>query len=538
MLSGYPEVAMRFPSAVAAMRRTGRSRALVAVLVSTALADSGCVWTKRRVDVVSVVPGAEARAIVNPVKAHLKDGSTVVFLQGASINGGSLIGAGLQHDLTLSKATPVTVVPLDAVAALETFRTRASMPETVLITLLATAAAVVGASFLAVAIFGSCPTVYSEDEQGPLLEAETFSHSIARLLESRDLDRLRARADGAGTVRLEVRNEALETHYINHLQLLEVAHAPGQLAVPDADGRPVILGEIRPFATAVDRDGRDAAPALAAADGVVFQTSPARLDAAAAGDLEDWIDLTTAGPLPPESALVFRLKNSLLSTVLFYDVMLAAAGHRAVDWLGSDLEQISTAVRLGRWVQRRLGLRVSVWRDGRYQEVARLPDAGPIAWREASVVVPIASTEPHVRLRLSFTADHWRIDRGAIAHTVRRAEARIVPVARITGADGRLDPGALAAVTSPDERYLQTSPGQRFEVAFETGSSFPGAERTFFLSSQGYYTEWVRGEWLRADAGGAPFTPSDDGLRTALRRWREVRGSMESDFARHRIPVR
>jgi hypothetical protein len=380
--------------------------------------------------------------------------------------------------------------------------------------------------------------VYSHDEQGPLLEAETFSHSIARLLESRDIDRLRARADPAGTVQLEVRNEALETHYINHLQLLEVTHAPGQLAVPDADGRPVVLGDVRPFATAIDRAGRDAAPALAATDGVTFQTDPARLDAAVAGDIEDWIDLVAPGPLPAEAALVLRLKNSLLSTVLFYDVMLASAGHRAVDWLGSDLEQISTAIRLGRWVQRRLGLRVSVWREGAYLEVARLPDAGPIAWRDVTVVIPIDSGEPQARVRLSFTADHWRIDRAALAHTVGRAEGRMVSAARLTGADGRLDADSLGAIERPDERYLQTTPGQRFEVAFEAGRPSPGSERTFFLSSQGYYTEWVRGEWLRADKGSAPFLPSDEGLLAALHRWREVRSSMERDFERHRIPVR
>jgi hypothetical protein len=514
-------------------------RPFLAVLLSAALVVSGCVWTARRVDVVPIVAGNEARAIVNPVKAHLKDGSTVVFLKGVSISGGSLRGVGTRYDLTLSKETPVTVVPLDTVAALESFRAASSMtPGSAAITLLATGAAILGASLLAVAIFGSCPTVYSQDEQGPLLEAETFSHSIARLLESRDLDRLRARADGAGTVRLEVRNEALETHYINHLQLLEVTHPPDLRAMPDADGRPLVLGDIRPFASAVDRDGRDAGPVLAAADGVVYESHPSRLDAAVAGDLADWIDLTVPGPVPAESALVLRLKNSLLSTVLFYDVMLASAGHRAVDWLGSDLEQISTAVRLGRWVQNRLGLRVSVWRDGRYQEVARLPDAGPIAWREASVVVPIVSTEPGLRVRLSFTTDHWRIDRAALARTVGRAEGRVVAAAGITGADGRLDPDALAAITHPDERYLQTTPGQRFEVVFDGGLPRAGTERTFFLSSQGYYTEWVRGEWLRADGGGAPFAPSDEGLRTALRRWRDVRVSMERDFDRHRIPVR
>ena len=50
-----------------------------------------------------------------------------------------------------------------------------------------------------------------------------------------------------------------------------------------------------------------------------------------------------------EAALVLRARSSLLNTVLFYDVMLADAGPRALDWLGQDLERVSNAVELGRW---------------------------------------------------------------------------------------------------------------------------------------------------------------------------------------------
>jgi hypothetical protein len=56
-------------------------------------------------------------------------------------------------------------------------------------------------------------------------EAELFSNSIAPLFEARDVDRLQAQPDANGMLRLDVRNEAMETHYINHLQLFEVQHA-------------------------------------------------------------------------------------------------------------------------------------------------------------------------------------------------------------------------------------------------------------------------------------------------------------------------
>jgi hypothetical protein len=44
-----------------------------------------------------------------------------------------------------------------------------------------------------------------------VLHAEAFSYSIAPLLEARDVDRLATQPDADGHLRIEVRNEALET---------------------------------------------------------------------------------------------------------------------------------------------------------------------------------------------------------------------------------------------------------------------------------------------------------------------------------------
>src|SRR4029450_4667217 len=103
----------------------------------------------------------------------------------------------------------------------------------------------------------AAPAVYAGRGGGPRLEAETFSYSIVPLFEARDLDRLRVQAGADGRVRLEVRNEALETHYINHLQLVEVRHQAGALVLPDHEGRILSAGALRPPLSAVDRAGRD-----------------------------------------------------------------------------------------------------------------------------------------------------------------------------------------------------------------------------------------------------------------------------------------
>ncbi len=72
-------------------------------------------------------------------------------------------------------------IPLADVLGMESYRTRVNAGTTAIVTSLATIGAVFGTVALAVAIFGSCPTVYSSD--GSVEEAELFSSSIAPLFE-------------------------------------------------------------------------------------------------------------------------------------------------------------------------------------------------------------------------------------------------------------------------------------------------------------------------------------------------------------------
>ncbi len=512
---------------------SGRTRAL-ALAAMLSLTFQSCVFRRVTVDSVPTRPPV---AVTTPVKAHLKDGSTIVYAKGVRVESDALVGAGTRYDLTLSHPEAVSHVPLESVVAMETFRQQLKPAESAVGVLLGAAAAAVGTAALAVAIFGSCPTVYSSTDGVETLEAETFSYSIAPLLESRDLDRLQTGADGRGQVRLEVRNEALETHDINHLQLLEVRHSRDEVVVPDQDGRPVTLGGFADPEEALDRAGRDVRARLALADGDAYATAPAVLARAGSEDMEDWLEL--ALPLPERAdhlGLVLRARNSLLNTVLFYEVMLARAGPRALDWLGADLGRIGETVELGRWVRRRLGLHVQLYRNGTWQEVARLADPGPIAWRDVAVVVPVTPGSPVARLRLSFAADAWRIDRLRVAARTQEAEARGVVLKQVLSGGNVDEQEACALLREPDGRYLETRPGQRFTAVFDVGAEPVQGSRTFLLSSQGYYTEWLRREWLRGGTRQA-FVPSDEALFEALRRWRERRVVFEQAFESNRVRV-
>src|SRR5882672_2767560 len=195
------------------------------------------------------------------VKAHLIDGSTVLFREGIEVSRDSAWGSGMRFGLTLGDSAPVARLPLDSVIGMESYRTEVNAGSTIIYSIGAT----FGTIALVVAIacaadpkcFGSCPTFYADSAGVPVLEAEGFSYSIAQLFEARDVDRLRFPADSNGELRLEVRNEAFETHYINHLELLEVRHAADEVAVPDERNQPFVVAQIAPPLRAVNRLGAD-----------------------------------------------------------------------------------------------------------------------------------------------------------------------------------------------------------------------------------------------------------------------------------------
>jgi hypothetical protein len=521
---------------------------MVSRIVSVVAACAALACTVRYVGIEQVPRTADSVTVATPVKAHLLNGQTVVFPDGITLARDTVRGTGTRYDLRLQPAGPAATLPLDSVLGLEAYRTRVDAVPTALLTTLAvlgTTAAVAGVIVIIECAsdpkcFGSCPTFYSDSGGTQVLEAEGFSYSIAPLFEARDVDRLRAQPDAQGALRLEVRDEAYETHYINQLELLDARHGADEFVVPDGQGRLAAIGRLVPPAAARDRTGRDVRSTLDAADGDVFHSDSGFLAAARPGDLEDTIELEFPAPTAPHSdsiALLFRMRNSLLNTVLLYDVMLGDAGARSLDWQAAELERVGPALQLGQWYAANMGMRVAVWRDGRWEEVAHLRDTGPVAFKDIAAVVP-APAGPVLRVRLTYVADAWRIDRIAAGFAVRRPAVRHHALARILDATGALDTAAQASLDSADARYLETTAGQRFTAEWRPDAAPADSLRTFFLASQGYYIEWIRRGWLTAPRSRTAFVASDSALAGAVARYRVVKDTLERRFLATRVPVR
>lgn len=515
---------------------TGRMFALARwiAVAATVLSAGACVF--RSVETRELPTTAPAN-VSTPVKVHLIDGSTIIYAGGAHVGNGHISGIGGVRHTIAGDSRETLSVPLDSVVGVETFKDKVNVPATLLASAAALAAGVVGTAGLAVAIFGSCPTFYGDSANTPVLQGEGFSYAIAPLFEHRDVDRLRLTTGPDGILRLEVRNEALETHYINHLEVLEVTHAADQVAISDERGQPVRLRNLRSPAVVTDRAGRNVTATVRALDGTLFSSDPALVASRTSADLEDHLDFPISLPGGADTAaVVLRLRNSLLNTVLLYEEVLAASGARSLDWMGRDLEKISTALELGKWYTERMGMSVQVRGAGGYRQVAKIADTGPIAYHDVVVLVPLAA-DGTASVRLSFVADNWRVESIAYSADYERAKSRVIPLARVTSSTGLPETEALTSLASADDRYLQTSPGQSFSIAFDAGAS-RGTSRTFFLAAQGYYVEWMRAAWLREPRTAEPFAPSDERLLAAMKSWAGQRVAFEQRFYSSKIPVR
>ena len=519
----------RLPRRIRMKRRHALACLALAVLVSS------CIVSRVQVELLDP-NDAVGTNVESPLKAFLTDGRVAVFPDGARITTDLIFGAGILYSLDLASAEAIISIALDDLVGIESIRTDAMFGRSVLTSVGVIAAipvVVVGAKL----IFGSCPTVYSYGEAGEVLEAETFSYSIAPLLEARDVDRIRVNADANGVVRLELRNEALETHYINHLALLEVRHEADQAAYPNEEGHILVVGDLTGATSAIDRDGSDRLGELSARDGMVFYSSDQRIRAVTAEDFQDYIELAFPRPDSRSVALVLRLRNSLLNTILFYDLMLASQGAEALDWLGADMANIGKVVELSQWFQKTFGLEISVQGPAGWERVAYLADTGPLAWDEVAIQLPVPEGD-ELRVRLSFLADEWRIDFAGLAGEVEFAEPTVASFVQVATIDGAPYPEMAAKIAQPDEDYLVTSPSVALSLESAPLGAYSDDERAFFLSSQGYYTEWIRPEWIRMTNPPEEFRPSGKTVVRLMERWLEEKDEFQQSFFETRIPVR
>ncbi|MBI5512468.1 MAG: hypothetical protein HY909_01795 [Deltaproteobacteria bacterium] len=471
-----------------------------------------------------------------PLRVHAADGSLVVFSSWRFRRNRGVSGTGVRYDAARAVTQRGAVeVPVGDITLVETTESSLGLLGGSIVAMSVVTAASVAVTTACASCpkccFGSCPTFYAPAGDGWTLQAEGFSTSIARSLEASDTDDLpAARPDPDGYLRLEVRNEAQETHFLREATLLVVDAPPGSEAYRAEDGALHAVSALRPAAGS-DTD-EDTLRKLSARDGDEWSPGTDGQDLAR----RTRAVLRFSSPGSQRAGLVLTARNSLMNTWVFYH-LLARLGREAGAFI-AHLERRDPAAHGALEGYRRAlgGIDVETRQGaGPWVPQGTFAYQGPLA--QGTRVVPLslrAGTDP-VEVRLTFAGAHWRLDSaqlGALTAEGLSARAVAVEVER----PGRQGASAAEASLRGQGERLVTLPGDALGLRFHTGPHAPG--RAYFLRTRGYYYEWLRERWLAdedlPDARALLADPSG-ALRRLAPSWAETAPTMEALFWQSRV---
>jgi len=514
---------------------------------------AACYFPSKHVE--SVIPYGIQRdkPVAAPAKVFLRDGTIILFPSGFTAGETAIHGEGRRFvpgEPAAPDLEPVEI-PLDRVAAMAYYDEKLTTAEIVgTVILNVSAVPLVFSSLYCLSCpkccFGSCPTVYTEDGGEFKLAAELFSFSVGRLAESDDLDFLAGSAGPPGRpFEMRLTNEALESHRINWLRPLAVVHPLGTRVFPDSNNRLVLFRRFLPPLEARNSLGEDVLPAVAEADDRACRSPQSLVERLKEGPFFDHLDVKLKIPPGASSVkLLLRLRNTLLSTLLFYDLVLGSQGLDALSWIQRMNGDPAYAGRF--WFLFRVfsGVRVKVLTDSGWRPAGLIVDPGPLAFKRLALSIP-ASGREDIELRLEFVPDNYLIDSVNYDYEENpAADPAVIPLEfdDVRDMDGRPSPDVRALVADKDDRYLETEPGQAYRFFFNPPAARSEEEQvSIFIASRGFYNEWLRGKWLeppagsdyRFDLGDVPGT-----LRRLAESWLESKTILEERFFQTRIPIR
>ena len=340
------------------------------------------------------------------------------------------------------------------------------------------------------ACFGSCPTFYAWDGTKMRLMAEGFSSSIARAFEKSDIDMLYNTVINDREYKIQLTNEALETHAIKFADLLVFPRTKGERIFATPSGIFYSTHNILRPSSCNAPEGDCLAKVLA-------MDQSERFSAADPSDLtrKETVDVTFRNVPHGKTGLIIGSRQTLLTTFLFYQGMAHA---------GSKMPYYLAQVESGNAVMQRHmtklwdllgGIDILIRNNkGKWEKAGELHEMGPIATDLQLVTLPeTAGDEINIRLRM--TKGLWRLDQIALIQIDEEVLPTRIKPARVM--KDSIEDDVAKNLLVDTTKYLVTFPGDRYDLVYELPDDKKDYE--LFLYSKGYYLEWMREPWLKEE---------------------------------------
>lgn len=433
------------------------------------------------------------------LKAHTKDGSVVIFsdkwMVDTTLN--VVIGNGTNYDFN-RKVTydgPINL-SINEVVIFET-NVKLREPErsriaglTILtgLDLLVTGLCVANPK----ACFGSCPTFYLSNNTGiHSASAEGFSNAISPSMEYTDIDALGQNNSCLDSLKITMKNEALETHCVKNVRVLAFPLSTGERVYHTPDDKFFLCENSYLVQTATGPEG-DISGLLLAED------QCERLSFSSSDNMSSKEEIYLGFKIPVGSNLGLKIsfRQTLMTTYLIYS---------ALGYMGDEVGDIFTRMETDPMLKNNLeaGLKnelgeidVYSWNETnkRWEFENKFYETGPIATNSQFIPLKIQSLSTDVKLKIVLNRGLWRIDYVGLTNIKKMVTPfELTPIEISTSSGPNM--AALNAVHSTN-RYLVSMPGEEYVFKFV----IPEQARTnsdLFLLSRGYYLEWMREKWIK-----------------------------------------
>jgi hypothetical protein len=431
------------------------------------------------------------------LKAHMRNGDVYIFGEEWLVDTitNELVAYGAHYDFNRNKkAEQICKLPLDEVAIFETNMKIDTHKNGKIAALSILAALDVGLGIVCLttpkACFGSCPTFYMDPTQDfHYSDAEGFSNAIAPCLEYTDIDALN-NPSVDGLFSITMKNEAQETHCVNDLQLLAYPRSAGQRVFHSRSDKFYLCEGSVPPTLAVGSEGECTA-LVSNRDGIERFRLANETDLAT----REEVILEFENPVGADQlGLVVSFRQTMMTTYFIYS---------AIGYMGNEVGDIFASLetsdnpkgQFGGGLYEELGdLEVEVWHEASqaWIEQGGWYETGPIAVNEQ--IIPLNyHAGSALRVRLTMTEGLWRIDHAALTQIIEEVEP--VSLSPISISLGGQDYSKGKKLLSNPEDYIISMPGDEFLFDFEMPQA--GQDYELFLSSTGYYLEWMRSEWIK-----------------------------------------
>lgn len=509
-----------------------------------------CCFPNKKVTLIDHSSLSQITKIEAPTKVFLFDASVVLYKNGFDIKDGTLTGPGeIQSVKGKMRKSNLIKVPVDSVAALTYYGTESTGGSAFASFLLG----LYGGFLTPLSVyclacpkccFGSCPTIYTYDGKNYHLEAELFSYSISRYFQESDLDKLSNPINIKNDYRLRISNEALETHYIDQFSLLEIKHPTGTDVYPSPSGDIICTGELSPPIKVTNLKGEDITDLVNKRDDKVYRSGDELIEKISQGVTKDMINLELYLPDDTkEINLVLKIRNTLLTTILFYDLVLASQGFEAIEWTEKMQNNYVYAQLFNELYKSYAGILIKTLKQGSWKIQSKIGDIGPIAWKEIALRIPVEVEQNTTSIRLEFFPDNFMID--YIAYDINNKLNHPHQINKLyphTIVDDHNNPrDELSKILEEqDDNFLITNPGESYYLSYSLKSG-DSNNTSVFVQSKGYYIEWIRGNWL-VDKNFEKYKFNlfdiDKTLLQLQNSWLENRLLIEDNFFETRIPLK